>query len=887
MPISFFLFALELGGPLSMIQGVVTDIRSYPSEWVKMSVPSLVYTIQMNLQYVGAEHVRAAVGLVTYQSKIFFTAGWAMLILKKKLSINQWIALGLLLLGVILVQDLSSSSGAGAGKPGQQPVLGTIAFLVAAFCSAFAGVYTEKMLKSARKPSLWLRNIQLAFYGSIMASTNAWRADRERIAVDGLFYGMSPLVWLCIVWQSIGGLIVALTIKYADNILRCFAQGGAIIVVAAACHFLLAFVMPPLFGAGMVLVVASIFLYGEETKTPRAFYVTFCQITPQEDLDIDERAATKSKRKKTACMCAGILAASLSSVVLVQVPASAALLPGDLPQALATASSPPSRPLPTPPPPSPPSPPSRPSPELPPPSPTPSPPSRPLPPSMSSPLLSPPLPPLSRPSPEPPSPSPPPFSPPPSLPSPWLPPPPPTSPPPPLPESPPESPARAPPRPPSPPPPLPSPLPLQPLMLPLLPRSWHLAPVGFARCDYGSIVLEDECDEAANAIRARLHRTTPRGMQRGGGGACGDLNWGIVPIGCSVQSGGDWATHFKGSGFFCMATPGYQVVCTGDDPVPPPPLSRYKQARMVGSEKAKLVVYTALIGTYERTLKEPGWCEGVPYVAYTDRPHLQASDRGGNRLPQDKSCWQIIPNAYELARTLDATHGEWNSIDQHSSPFNVAKFFKLNPCRLPELAGFDYVLWLDGTVRIQADLRQHLIPLLGSELMTNHVMALYEHDDPSRAGLVYQEALASNFDKYTGSSFQKSQDIMGAWNVYVQQGFIEKWWNDPLLAAEAHAEPSYSNRFGMWLTAFIPWRMKHPLATALCHAWWGENTYRINQDQITLPITFWRLRTLPFALPNSAAGFNENALHNRVYVKESHGGRRTSEEAPNPTVDAA
>ena len=36
-------------------------------------------------------------------------------------------------------------------------------------CSAFASVYFEKLLKADRKPSLWLRNIQLAVYGSVVA----------------------------------------------------------------------------------------------------------------------------------------------------------------------------------------------------------------------------------------------------------------------------------------------------------------------------------------------------------------------------------------------------------------------------------------------------------------------------------------------------------------------------------------------------------------------------------------------------------------------------------------------------------------------------------------------------------------------------------------------
>ena len=54
-----------------------------------------------------------------------------------------------------------------AGKTGQKPLLGILAFLAAALSSAFATVFLERMLKTDRKPSLWLRNIQLAIYGSI------------------------------------------------------------------------------------------------------------------------------------------------------------------------------------------------------------------------------------------------------------------------------------------------------------------------------------------------------------------------------------------------------------------------------------------------------------------------------------------------------------------------------------------------------------------------------------------------------------------------------------------------------------------------------------------------------------------------------------------------
>ena len=48
-------------------------------------------------------------------------------------------------------------------------MLGIGAMLLAAVCSSFASVYFEKMLKGGKRPSLWLRNMQLASYSALIA----------------------------------------------------------------------------------------------------------------------------------------------------------------------------------------------------------------------------------------------------------------------------------------------------------------------------------------------------------------------------------------------------------------------------------------------------------------------------------------------------------------------------------------------------------------------------------------------------------------------------------------------------------------------------------------------------------------------------------------------
>ena len=66
-----------------------------------------------------------------------------------------------------------------------------------------------------------------------------------------------------------------------------------------------------------------------------------------------------------------------------------------------------------------------------------------------------------------------------------------------------------------------------------------------------------------------MRKIPKRNIQVGSGGGCNDGSWGQVPLGCSAQSGGDWAAHYKtdtDNGDGCIHSH-YQLVCktTGKD----------------------------------------------------------------------------------------------------------------------------------------------------------------------------------------------------------------------------------------------------------------------------------------------------------------------------------
>ena len=86
--------------------------------------------------------------------------------------------------------------------------------------------------------------------------------DGDKIAEKGLFFGYTNVVWIVICMQAFGGLLVAVVVKYADNILKGFATSFSIIVSCVASIYFFNFQLNGMFVLGAALVISAIFLYG-------------------------------------------------------------------------------------------------------------------------------------------------------------------------------------------------------------------------------------------------------------------------------------------------------------------------------------------------------------------------------------------------------------------------------------------------------------------------------------------------------------------------------------------------------------------------------------------------------------------------------------------------
>ncbi|XP_042160059.1 UDP-galactose translocator isoform X2 [Oncorhynchus tshawytscha] len=229
---------------------------------LKLAVPALIYTLQNNLQYVAISNLPAATFQVTYQLKILTTALFSVLMLRKSLSRIQWLSLLLLFAGVAIVQleQEGKQKETTVTGPSQNYAKGLVAVIVSCLSSGFAGVYFEKILKGS-SASVWMRNIQLGIFGTLLGLLGMWWNDGLAIAEKGFLFGYTPMVWGVIFNQAFGGLLVAVVVKYADNILKGFATSFSIIVSTVVSVYLFGFHVDLLFTLGAGLVIGAVYMY--------------------------------------------------------------------------------------------------------------------------------------------------------------------------------------------------------------------------------------------------------------------------------------------------------------------------------------------------------------------------------------------------------------------------------------------------------------------------------------------------------------------------------------------------------------------------------------------------------------------------------------------------
>lgn len=233
----------------------------------KMGILALIYGAMNILSFVSLRNISAGIFTIFAQLKIMTTAVCSSVILGRSYSSTKWRALISLMLGVLLFSEPIWNNAERSKNPeGGNVFLGTAAVLIEVSLSGFASIYFEKVIKTdPEQMGIWERNYQLAFTSMpVYIAFIVYDKGGEQ----GFGGGWSVTAAMLSFLGAAGGLLVALSIKHGDSILKTLATTGAIVLSAILDHYVLSGPLTAVMCIAGVQVIISICNYTFDASPP-------------------------------------------------------------------------------------------------------------------------------------------------------------------------------------------------------------------------------------------------------------------------------------------------------------------------------------------------------------------------------------------------------------------------------------------------------------------------------------------------------------------------------------------------------------------------------------------------------------------------------------------
>lgn len=225
-------------------------------------VPSLIYWVHNNVQFWTLKFVDPATYQVLGNLKIVTTGVLFRVLLRRRLSTLQWIALALLMIGATTSQLRTGGAAVGSGGILSAPIQGYLFGALSACLSALAAVYSEWIMKR-NNDSLYWQNIQLYAFGVLFNGLGLTASDFMNGFSNGpwpmaLVRGYSAVTYLVVANLAFTGLLVSWVMKFADSIMKVYATSMAMLVTMVASVVL--FGLQPTLQLALGIATASISL---------------------------------------------------------------------------------------------------------------------------------------------------------------------------------------------------------------------------------------------------------------------------------------------------------------------------------------------------------------------------------------------------------------------------------------------------------------------------------------------------------------------------------------------------------------------------------------------------------------------------------------------------
>lgn len=177
-------------------------------------VPAVLYAASNTLVYYGMSYINPALFHVLGNIRIITAGVLYRLMMGKKQTDVQWVALLILTFGAAIVtpdmEEVDSGSNA-------NPMWGLFFIILMCICSTSSSIYTEKYFKKSQDVSIFYQNCILYAYGIVVNAIYLLLTDSKGLVEQGFFEGYDSRALMVLTAQSTMGIILSFVFKVSDT----------------------------------------------------------------------------------------------------------------------------------------------------------------------------------------------------------------------------------------------------------------------------------------------------------------------------------------------------------------------------------------------------------------------------------------------------------------------------------------------------------------------------------------------------------------------------------------------------------------------------------------------------------------------------------------------
>ncbi|KAH7641802.1 hypothetical protein DERF_008786 [Dermatophagoides farinae] len=231
-------------------------------------IPAFLYCLYNNLAFINLANYDPTTYFILLQFRTVITGSLFQILFNKKLTSLQWFSLCLLTIACMIKElghSIESSSSDSFNILSALMSKNLFLIMLQLFCSSFAGVYNEFLLKNdGNAVHIIVQNIFM-YLDSILCNLALLLITSNPLANNGVIFDLSVLsnlyVWFIMFNGAIAGIVTSFFLKNLNSILKTFASTLEILLSAILCSLLFSTIINIHTIISISLVFLAIYIY--------------------------------------------------------------------------------------------------------------------------------------------------------------------------------------------------------------------------------------------------------------------------------------------------------------------------------------------------------------------------------------------------------------------------------------------------------------------------------------------------------------------------------------------------------------------------------------------------------------------------------------------------